>query len=217
MGVGGLRCALQSKVFSFPSAVGHAIAHSNHSEHRITKDQEVISIIQQCRCCSLFEHKGNTHGIERGTVHCPWSICFQDLCFKYDGQSKSSRNGGTVMVGHTATIFTPWPESTSELYWPSGRRLSVTLVPSFVDRGCHVASVTDPYGRIFDFLDQPRLVIGIYLPSFTFYISKLWSLFVSKTWFLQKLFRHFKSTFYFSHPKIIVSSKPEIQMWTFRI
>jgi hypothetical protein len=27
-------------------------------------------------------------------------------------------------------------------------------VPTFADRGCHVVSVTDPYGRILGFLDQ---------------------------------------------------------------
>jgi hypothetical protein len=26
----------------------------------------------------------------------------------------------------------------------------------FADRGCHVANVTDPYGRILDFLDRSR-------------------------------------------------------------
>jgi hypothetical protein len=34
------------------------------------------------------------------------------------------------------------------------RRLSAKLVPTFADRWCHVvSSVTDPYGRIFEFLD----------------------------------------------------------------
>jgi CBS-domain-containing membrane protein len=34
-------------------------------------------------------------------------------------------------------------------------RVSYTdLVPTFVDRGCHVVSVTDPYGCILGFLDQ---------------------------------------------------------------
>jgi hypothetical protein len=28
------------------------------------------------------------------------------------------------------------------------------VVPTFADRGCHVVSVTDPYGRILDFLDR---------------------------------------------------------------
>jgi hypothetical protein len=51
---------------------------------------------------------------------------------------------------------TPWPESESELYRLSGRRLSAQLVPTFVDRGCHVGTVTDPYGRILAFLDQSR-------------------------------------------------------------
>jgi hypothetical protein len=48
------------------------------------------------------------------------------------------------------------PESESELYRPSDRRLSAKLVLTFVDRGCHVVSVTDPYGRILGFLDRSR-------------------------------------------------------------
>jgi hypothetical protein len=34
------------------------------------------------------------------------------------------------------------------------RSLSAKLVPTFAERGCHVASVTDPYGHILGFLDQ---------------------------------------------------------------
>jgi hypothetical protein len=49
---------------------------------------------------------------------------------------------------------TLWFESASELYRPSDRRLSVKLVPAFLDRGCHMISVTDPYGRILGFLDR---------------------------------------------------------------
>jgi hypothetical protein len=37
---------------------------------------------------------------------------------------------------------TLWPESTSELYRLSDRRLSAKLVRTFADRGCHVVSVT---------------------------------------------------------------------------
>jgi hypothetical protein len=36
------------------------------------------------------------------------------------------------------------------------RRLSAKLVSTFADRGCHVGSVTDPYGCILGFLDQIR-------------------------------------------------------------
>jgi hypothetical protein len=43
---------------------------------------------------------------------------------------------------------TPWSESARELYPPSDRRLSAKWLPTFVDKGCHVVSVTDPYGRI---------------------------------------------------------------------
>jgi hypothetical protein len=49
---------------------------------------------------------------------------------------------------------TPWPESASELYRPSDRSFSAKLVPTFVDRGCHVDDVTDPYGRILGFLHR---------------------------------------------------------------
>jgi hypothetical protein len=43
----------------------------------------------------------------------------------------------------TTNKQTPWPESASELYRPSDRSLSAKLLPIFVDRGCHVVSVTD--------------------------------------------------------------------------
>jgi hypothetical protein len=49
---------------------------------------------------------------------------------------------------------TPWTESASELYRPSDRHLSAKLVLTFEDRGSHVVSVTDPYGRILGFLDR---------------------------------------------------------------
>jgi hypothetical protein len=50
----------------------------------------------------------------------------------------------------------PWSESASELYRPSDRRLSAKRLPTFADRGCHVVSVTDPYGSILGFLDRSR-------------------------------------------------------------
>jgi hypothetical protein len=49
---------------------------------------------------------------------------------------------------------TPWPKSASALYRPSARPLSVKLVPTFTDRGWNVVRVTNPYGRILDFLDR---------------------------------------------------------------
>jgi hypothetical protein len=44
----------------------------------------------------------------------------------------------------------------SKLSRPRYRRLSLKLVPTFADIGCHVVSVKDPYGRILDFLDSSR-------------------------------------------------------------
>jgi hypothetical protein len=32
--------------------------------------------------------------------------------------------------------------------------MTATLVPTSADRGCHVVSVTDPYGYILGFLDR---------------------------------------------------------------
>jgi hypothetical protein len=51
---------------------------------------------------------------------------------------------------------TPWSESPSELYRPSGHRLSAKRLPTFADKGCHVVSVTDPYGFFLGFLDRSR-------------------------------------------------------------
>jgi CBS-domain-containing membrane protein len=52
-----------------------------------------------------------------------------------------------------------WPESASELYRPSDRRLSAKLVPTLADRGCHVVSVADPNGRILRFLDRTNAIL----------------------------------------------------------
>jgi hypothetical protein len=54
------------------------------------------------------------------------------------------------------TKKTPRSEPASELYRPSDRRLSAKLVPTFADTGCHVVSVTDPYGSILCFLHRSR-------------------------------------------------------------
>jgi hypothetical protein len=54
----------------------------------------------------------------------------------------------------TTTTTTPRPESASELYRPSDRRLTAKLVPTFADRWYHVVSLTDPYGLIFRFIDR---------------------------------------------------------------
>jgi hypothetical protein len=60
------------------------------------------------------------------------------------------------MCGPYTLNLTPWPESASELYRPSDRRLSSKLVQTIVVRECQVVSVTDPYGRILGILDRSR-------------------------------------------------------------
>jgi hypothetical protein len=63
--------------------------------------------------------------------------------------------GPHILLNKKKTL---WPESASELYRSSNGRLSATLVPTFADRGCHVVSITDPYGRILGFLYRNRYV-----------------------------------------------------------
>jgi hypothetical protein len=46
------------------------------------------------------------------------------------------------------------PETASKVYRPSDSRLLAMLVLTFVDRRCHMVSVTDPYGRILGSLDR---------------------------------------------------------------
>jgi hypothetical protein len=48
---------------------------------------------------------------------------------------------------------TPWPEFTSELSTQLPPQVG-EVSAKFEDRGCRVASITDPYGRILDFLDR---------------------------------------------------------------
>jgi hypothetical protein len=69
-----------------------------------------------------------------------------------DGNRSNFRN---VVTRHRQNhLESPWPYSASELYWPSDRRLSAKLVPTFADRGCRMVSTTDPHGRILGFLDR---------------------------------------------------------------
>jgi hypothetical protein len=64
-------------------------------------------------------------------------------------------------------LKTPWPESASELYLPSDRRLSAKLVATFADRGCHIVSVTDPYGRNLSFIYRKIKTYYIHFTNLT--------------------------------------------------
>jgi CBS-domain-containing membrane protein len=55
---------------------------------------------------------------------------------------------------HDKKIKTSWPDYASELHIPRDGSLLAKLVPTFVDRGCHVVSVTDPHSRILGFVDR---------------------------------------------------------------
>jgi hypothetical protein len=96
---------------------------------------------------------------------------FHTTCFGLHGHQ----------LGYTVNEQSQWSESASKLYRPSDRRLSAKLVPStadtktywltdwltvsckvtwldltWLDRRCHVVSVTDPCGRNLGRLDWSR-------------------------------------------------------------
>jgi hypothetical protein len=62
----------------------------------------------------------------------------------------------------------PWPEPASDLYRQSYSRLLAKLVPTFAVKGCHVISVTDPYGRTLYFLDWSRYIFFQVAPRLYF-------------------------------------------------
>jgi hypothetical protein len=80
------------------------------------------------------------HVANRQAVKRPW----------YDLMPETlAQSANNVASGHLVKLNgTPWPGSARELCRPSDRRLSAKLVPTFADRGCHMVSVTDSYGRI---------------------------------------------------------------------
>jgi hypothetical protein len=52
-------------------------------------------------------------------------------------------------------MLTPWPESASEIYTTERPPLVGVVSANFLRiEGCHVVSLTDPYGRILGFLDR---------------------------------------------------------------
>jgi hypothetical protein len=64
------------------------------------------------------------------------------------GSAISTSMGRMFSANKQANKQTPWSETACELYRPSSRRFSAKWLPTFADKGCHVVSVTDPYGRI---------------------------------------------------------------------
>jgi hypothetical protein len=107
------------------------------------------------------------------TLHCghllkTWALASLQRQTDTEPEWKATRNSwsrlvtcwrhGTHAFWELIKLKIPWPESASELYRPSDRRLSAKLVPTFADIGCHVVRVTNPYGRNLGFLDRSRYI-----------------------------------------------------------
>jgi hypothetical protein len=95
---------------------------------------------------------------ERHSQGGPWGnrASHEYYCGSWTEQRGLSVAKGTLDNNKQRNKQTPWSESASELHRPSERRLSAEWLPTFEDRGCHMVSVTDPYGRILGFLDRSR-------------------------------------------------------------
>jgi hypothetical protein len=94
---------------------------------------------------SSLTGKGDLYGTVRNCMQVSAVSCFLLAVFAAQCRSIYQTNKQT-----------PWSESVTELYRPSARPLSAKWSPTCADRGCHVVSVTDPYGRILGFLDRSR-------------------------------------------------------------
>jgi hypothetical protein len=77
------------------------------------------------------------------------------------------------------------PESAIELYLLNDCNLSTKLVPTFMDRGCHVVSVMHLYGRILGFLDRTNHTLPIKLILITLIkmciTYAVWDLYISNS------------------------------------
>jgi hypothetical protein len=119
---------------------------------------------QKCRIWTLMANIGEINAsLEhiksklRGAVYCKHLLSL-NLLTDSRGTCKACLKGHPrpITIWYKKKKKTPWSESASELYRPSDRRLSAKWLPTFADRGCHVACVTDPSGRILGFLDRSR-------------------------------------------------------------
>jgi hypothetical protein len=113
---------------------------------------------------------GSVHGLRQDTSQIRLNSHGPHLTFRHTatenrkGEQTNKQTNSAAWVRERTTPTeqitlkkkTPWSESASELFRPSDRRLSAKWLLTFADRGCHVVSVTNPYGRILDFLDRSR-------------------------------------------------------------
>jgi hypothetical protein len=111
--------------------------------------------------CSCRTYRiSNSLAVTEVDIHQVEIMCHPPSVCKYEDESF------VFHVNQKTKWMNSWPESGSELYCSSDRRLSVKLVATFADRGCHVVSVTDLCGRILGFLDRSRYFFFQVAPQF---------------------------------------------------
>jgi hypothetical protein len=100
--------------------------------------------------CHVFESQRHLHLVHID-LPAPWQNGYQNL------SPLAISLSFWALQEKQQTKQTPWPGSLSELYWPSDRRLSAKLMPTFEDRGWNVVRVKDPYGRNLGFINGIKL------------------------------------------------------------
>jgi hypothetical protein len=109
---------------------------------------------------NTVKHKGNCNG-HTLQVPCHSAISVHDILLSNKSLTSCVQEQSKDLSSSCPSLLankkkTPWSESARELYRPGDRHLTMKSLPTFADKGCHVVSVTDPYGRILGFLDRSR-------------------------------------------------------------
>jgi hypothetical protein len=84
----------------------------------------------------------------------PWT--FREVAASHESKCRTRYSGyktnRLVSCSAVVAMFDLRTAKKGELYRPSESRLSAKLVQTFAERGHHVVSVTDTYGRILGFI-----------------------------------------------------------------
>jgi hypothetical protein len=120
------------------------------------KGKQAMWSVQWLMKGGTFHWKSSKEGLDRGDPQ-ECNCLLENVIMKNSLQKDSYflfaylAYSSTLKMDAVQTNSMVWVRERTIL---SDRRLSAKWFPTFADRGCHVVSVTDPYGRILGFLDR---------------------------------------------------------------
>jgi hypothetical protein len=142
---------------SFDSILGDHIKGISHIWDKLRQRYSIYKILQRSRRIEIAWGSNVLRKCDANTDYIYIKNEIVGAHWKWGGVNMANECTGLVKA---EKFFkqkkNQWYESASKAYRPSDRRLSGNWLPTFADRGCHVVSVTDPYGRILGFLDRRR-------------------------------------------------------------